>query len=85
MTASNSIDRSDLPIKLPSEIAEYLEQQNLILEYLRKARAKSQIALSDDFLDYNPEIIHHYLWSLCGRLEIITRMFEGLIDILFSI
>ncbi|MDQ5900041.1 MAG: hypothetical protein WAW84_01310 [Candidatus Rickettsiella isopodorum] len=79
------LDRFNVSSKLSSEIEEYLEKQMLILEYLKKARSKAQVALSDDFLDYEPEIIHHYLWSLGDRLEITTSMFEGLVDVFITI
>ena len=85
MTAFDSIDCFNKPSKSSFQITEYLEQQNLILEYLKKARAKIQIALSEDYLDYNDETIHHYLWSLSDRLEITTNMFENLIDTFFAI
>jgi len=85
MTAFDSIDCFNNPSKLSFQITEYLEQQNLILEYLKKAHAKIQIALSEDFLDYSDEVIHYYLWSLSDRLEITTNMFENLIDTFFAI
>ncbi len=66
--------------KLPSQIESYSEQQNLILEYLKKTEAQAIIALSDDFLDYDSNIIHYYLCALSDSLEITTRMFEGLQD-----
>lgn len=78
---ANSIDRFNLPSKLSFEITNYLEQQTLILEYLRKAKAKIQVSLSDDFLDYDFETIHHYLWGLNDRIEITVSMFENLMDI----
>ncbi|HEY2566629.1 MAG TPA: hypothetical protein VGH95_02815 [Candidatus Aquirickettsiella sp.] len=65
---------------LPQQIENYLEQQTLILEYIKKAEAQATIALSDDFLDYNSHIIHYYLYALSDSLEIATRMFEGLQD-----
>lgn len=65
---------------LLQQIENYLEQQTLILEYIKKAGAQVIIALSDDFLDYNSHIIHYYLCALSDSLEIITRMFEGLQD-----
>lgn len=65
---------------LPQQIENYLEQQALILEYIKKAEAQAIIALSDDFLDYNSHIIHYYLCALSDSLEITTRMFEGLQD-----
>ena len=65
---------------LPQQIENYLEQQALILEYIKKAEAQAIIALSDDFLDYNPRIIHYYLCALSDILEITLRMFEGLQD-----
>lgn len=58
----------------------YIEQQTLILEYFKKAQAQAHVSLSDDFLDFKYEDIYHYLWSLSDRLEITTRMYEGLID-----
>lgn len=76
-----AIDRFNLPSKLSFEITNYLEQQTLILEYLKKAKAKIQISLSDDFLDYDLETIHHYLWALYDRIEITVSMFENLMDI----
>jgi hypothetical protein len=71
---------NDLNKLLPQQIANYLEQQTLILEYIKKAAAQAVIALSDDFLDYNSHIIHYYLAALSDSLEITTRMFEGLQD-----
>lgn len=65
---------------LPQQIENYLEQQTLILEYIKKAEAQVIIALSDDFLDYNSRIIHYYLCALSDSLEITLRMFEGLQD-----
>lgn len=65
---------------LPQQIENYLEQQTLILEYIKKAEALAIIALSDDFLDYNSRIIHYYLCALSDSLEITLRMFEGLQD-----
>jgi hypothetical protein len=85
MTAFDSIDCFNVPSKLSSQITEYLEQQPLILEYLKKARAKAQIALSDELLDFDLEVIHHYLWSLSDRLEITMSMFENLMDVFFKI
>ncbi|EDP45718.1 hypothetical protein [Rickettsiella grylli] len=69
---SRSLDRRKL-----HELEDYLEQQALILDYIKKAKAKAYIALSNDFLDYDPEIIHDYL-GVSDRLEIITTMFENL-------
>lgn len=63
---------------LPQQIENYLEQQTLILEYIKKAEALAIIALSDDFLDYNSRIIHYYLCALSDSLEITLGMFEGL-------
>jgi hypothetical protein len=40
--------------------------------------AKIQIALSEDFLDYNDEVIHYYRWSLSDSLEITTNIFKDL-------
>lgn len=85
MTAFDSIDCFNEPSKLSFQITEYLEKQNLILEYLKKAHAKIQIALSEDFLDYNDEVIHYYLWSLSDRLEITTNMFKDLVDAFLAI
>ena len=65
---------------LPQQIENYLEQQTLILEYIKKAGAQATIALSDDFLDYNSHIIHYYLCALSDSLEVTMRMFEGLQD-----
>ncbi len=65
---------------LPQQIENYLEQQALILEYIKKVEAQAIIALSDDFLDYNSRIIHYYLCALSDSLEITLRMFEGLQD-----
>ncbi len=65
---------------LPQQIENYIEQQTLILEYIKKAEAQATIALSDDFLDYNSRIIHYYLCTLSDILEITLRMFEGLQD-----
>lgn len=65
---------------LPQQIENYLEQQTLILEYIKKAEALAIIALSDDFLDYNSHIIHYYLCALSDSLEITLRMFERLQD-----
>lgn len=93
MTATASLNHftdpaqpsNDYSNKLSSVIAEYLEKQTLILEYLKKAKAKIQISLSEDFLDYNPEIIHYYLWSLSDRLEITADIFEDLMYVFTDI
>lgn len=93
MTATASLNHfadptqpsNDYSNKLSSVITEYLEKQTLVLEYLKKAKAKIQITLSEDFLDYNPEIIHYYLWSVSDRLEITTDMYEDLIYVFTDI
>ena len=74
------LNRFNKSSNLSTEIADYLEKNTLILEHLKKAKAKTQVALSDDFLDYDPEVIHHYLWALHDRLEITLGMFEDLTD-----
>ncbi|MFM2322167.1 MAG: hypothetical protein RLZZ225_320 [Pseudomonadota bacterium] len=65
---------------LPQQTENYLEQQALILEYIKKAEALAVIALSDDFLDYDAHIIHYYLCALSDSLEITLHMFERLQD-----
>ncbi|TLY48706.1 MAG: hypothetical protein E6K54_01560 [Gammaproteobacteria bacterium] len=71
---------NDLNKTLLQQIENYLEQQALILDYIKKAEAQAIIALSDDFLNYNSHIIHYYLCALSDILEIILGMFEGLQD-----
>ena len=63
---------------LLQQIENYLEQQALILDYIKKIEAQAIIALSDHFLNYNSHIIHYYLCALSDILEIILAMFEGL-------
>ncbi len=77
---TSSLSRSLYRSKLHA-LEEYLEQQTLILDYIKKAKAKAYIALSNDFLDYDPEIIHDYLGALSDRIEILTTMFENLMTI----
>lgn len=80
MTASARVNCFGVLSKLLPRVESYIEQQTLILEYLKKAQAQAHVSLSDDFLDFNHEDIYHYLWSLSDRLEITTSMYEGLID-----
>lgn len=43
---------------LPQQIENYVAQQALILDYLRKAKAQATLVLSDNFLDYNSHTIN---------------------------
>jgi hypothetical protein len=66
--------------ELLSRVEEYQEQQELILESLKKIEAQAYITLSDDFLNYNPQIIHYYLCALSNNIEIAIHRLEGLHD-----
>lgn len=81
----NNKDCTNLQSVLSSKIIDCLNQQILILEYIKKAKAKTQVALGDDFLDYDKEVICHYLWALSDRLEITVIMAEELVNHLSEI
>jgi hypothetical protein len=73
-TATNDVN------ELLLRIEAYQEQQELILESLKKIEAQAYVALSDDFLNYNSHVIHYYLCALSNNIEIATHGFEGLYD-----
>lgn len=62
------------------QVEDYIERQTLLLEFIKKAKAQACITLSDDFLDYDTDVIHYYLWVLSDILELTTIMLENLID-----
>jgi hypothetical protein len=62
------------------QVEDYIERQTLLLEFIKKAKAQACVALSDDFLDYDTDVTHYYLWALSDSLELTTTMLENLID-----
>ena len=50
--------------------------QENIQEYLIKAEALANVALSDDFLDYKQSTIHSYLWTLSDMIVEVKILHE---------
>jgi hypothetical protein len=46
-----------------------VEQQEALFIRLVKAEAMAHMAMSDDFLDYEPSLIHAYLWGLSDMIS----------------
>lgn len=46
-----------------------IEQQEALFICLIKAEAMAHMAMNDDFLDYEPSIIHAYLWGLSDMIS----------------
>lgn len=46
-----------------------IEQQETLFMHLVKAEAMAHMAMNDNFLDYEPAIIHAYLWGLSDMIS----------------
>jgi hypothetical protein len=46
-----------------------IEQQEALFMRLIKAEVMAHMAMNDDFLDYEPSIIHAYLWGLSDMIS----------------
>lgn len=61
-------------------IKKQLEFQEKSHEYLLKTEAIANVALSDDFLDFDKSMIHAYLWALCDMIGEMKHHNECAID-----
>ncbi len=57
-----------------------IEQQEALFIRLIKAEAMAHIAMNDDFLDYEPSIIHAYLWGLSDIISEAKVLSEKALD-----
>lgn len=70
--------------QLSSLINQQIDIQENLAEYLYKAEAIANVALSNDFHDYSPSIIHDYIWALCDLINQAKSLSEKSLDELFK-
>lgn len=61
-----------------------IEQQEALFMRLTKAEAMAHMAMNDDFLDYEPSIIHAYLWGLSDMISEAKALSEKSLNVLLK-
>jgi hypothetical protein len=72
--ATNSVPEVEILIN------KQLAFQEKVQEYLTKTEAIANVALSEDFLDFEKSVIHAYLWALCDMIAEMKRHNECALD-----